>query len=171
MEKTPWTARRSNQSILKEISAEYSLEGLILKLKLQYFGHLMRGLTHSKTPWCWERLKAGEGRDDRGWDGWMTSLTLWTRVWVNSGSWWLIGKPGMLQSMGLQRVRHDWATELNCSWREVMLWIRFYIWNLRIDKAAFNDSSEGTYPKCILSRKVSVDSLLGLNFMTRFWAI
>ena len=64
----PWTARRSNQSILKEINPEYSLEGLMLKLNLQYFGHWM--LTLWKRPWCWERLKGGEG-DNRGWDGWM----------------------------------------------------------------------------------------------------
>ena len=69
-------------------------------------------LTHLKRPWCWGRFKAGEG-DDRGWDGWMASLTQWTWVWVNSGSWWWTGKPGMLQFMGSQRVRHDWATELN----------------------------------------------------------
>ena len=69
-------------------------------------------LTHLKRPWCWERLKAeGEG-DNRG-CGWMASLTQWTWVWVNSGSWWWTGRPGMLQSMGSQRVRHDWATELN----------------------------------------------------------
>ena len=74
----PGTARRSNQSILKEISPECSLEGLLLKLKLQYFGHLMR---------CWERLKVGGEGDDRGLDGWMASLTHWTWVWVDSGSW------------------------------------------------------------------------------------
>ena len=69
--------------------------------------------THRKRPWCWERLKAeGEG-DDGGWDGWMASLTQWTWVWVNSGNWWWTGKPGVLQSMGSQRVGHDWATELN----------------------------------------------------------
>ena len=69
-----------------------------------------------KRPGCWERLKArGEG-DNRGWDCWMTSPTRWTWVWVSSGSWWWTGKPGMLQSMGLQRVGHDWATELN--WTE-----------------------------------------------------
>ena len=77
----PWTARRSNQSILKDISPEYSLEGLMLRLKLQYFGHLCKELTHWKKPWCWARLKAGEG-DDRGWDGWMASPTQWT--WVQS---------------------------------------------------------------------------------------
>ena len=70
-------------------------------------------LTHLKRPWCWERLQA-EG-DDRGWDGWMASPTQWTWVWGNSGSWWWTGRPGVLQSMGWQRVRQDWATELNCS--------------------------------------------------------
>ena len=104
----PWTARRSNQSILKEISTEYSLEGVMLKLKLQFFGHL----TLWKRPWCWERLKAGG-------DGWMASPTQWTWVWVNSGSWWWTGKPGVLQSMGSQRVRHNWVTELN--WTEQLI--------------------------------------------------
>ena len=120
--------------ILKEISLEYSLEGLMLKLKFQYFGHLMRRtdslektlmrgktegrrrgrqrmrwldgitneeLTHLKRPWCRERLKAGGEGDDREWDGWMASLTQWTWVWVNSGSWWWTGRPGVLQSLGL----------------------------------------------------------------------
>ena len=68
--------------------------------------------THWKKLWCWEILKAGEG-DGRGWDGWMASLTQWTWVWVSSGSWWWTGKSGVLQSMGSQRVRHDWVTELN----------------------------------------------------------
>ena len=69
-------------------------------------------VTHWKRPWCWERLKAGEG-DDRGWDGWMVSPTQWTWVWANSGSWWWTGKPDRLQSTRSQRVRHDWTTELN----------------------------------------------------------
>ena len=111
--RVPWTAKRSNQSIVKEISPEYSLEGLMLKLKLQYFGQLMEELTHWKRPWCWERLKAGGEGNDRRWDGWMASQTLWTWVWVSSRSWWWTGKPGVLQSMGLQRVGHDWATELD----------------------------------------------------------
>ena len=66
-----------------------------------------------KRPWCWERLKAGGEGDDRGWDGWMASLTWWTWIWASSRSWWWTGKPGMLQSMGSQRVGHNWATELN----------------------------------------------------------
>ena len=69
--------------------------------------------THWKRPWCWERLRAGGEGDDRRWDGWMASPTRWTWVWVNSGSWWWTGRPGVLQFMGSQRVRHDWATELN----------------------------------------------------------
>ena len=115
----PWTARRSNQSILKEICLGCFLEGMLLKLKLQYFGQLMRRLDSWKRPWCWEGLGAGEEGDDRGWDGWMASLTRWTWVWVNSGNWWWTGKPGMLQFMGLQTVGHDWATELN--------WTEFFV--------------------------------------------
>ena len=70
-------------------------------------------LTHWKRLWCWEGLGAGDEGDDWGWDGWMASRTRWTRVWVNSGSWWWTGRPGMLRFMGSQRVGHDWATELN----------------------------------------------------------
>ena len=70
-------------------------------------------LTHWKRPWCWERLKAGGEGDNGGWDGWRASLTQWAWVWVNLESWWWTGKPGVLQSMGSQRVGHSWATELN----------------------------------------------------------
>ena len=111
--RVPWTARRSNPSILKEISPACSFEGLMLKLKLQYLATWYEELTHWKRPWCWEQLKMrGEG-DDRGWDGWIASPTQWTWVWVNSGSWCWTGRPGVLQSMGLQIVGHDWATKLN----------------------------------------------------------
>ena len=75
-------------------------------------------LTHLKRPWCWERLKAGGEGDNRGWDNWMASPTQWTWVWVNSRSWWWMGRPVVLQSMGSQRVGQDWATELN--WKEQM---------------------------------------------------
>ena len=68
-------------------------------------------LTHLQRPWCWGRLRAGGEGDDRRWDGWTASPTQWTWVWVNSGSWWWTGRPGVLQFMGSQRVRHDWATE------------------------------------------------------------
>ena len=76
-------------------------------------------LTHWKRPWCWERLRAGGEGDDRGWDGWMASPTQWTWVWISSRSWWWTGKPGVLQSMGSQRVGHDWVTELTCT---LMCW-------------------------------------------------
>ena len=105
--RVPWTARKFNQSILKEISPEYSLEGLMLKLKLQYFGHLMQ-----RTDSFEKTLMLGkiEGRRRRGWqrmDEWTTSPTRLTWVWANSGSWWWTGKPGVLQSMGSQGVRHN----------------------------------------------------------------
>ena len=90
---------------------------MILKLKFQYLGHLMWRVD-SLEDWCWEALGAGGEGDDRGWDGWMASLTWWTWVWVNSRSWWWTGRPGVLQFMGSQRVGHDWATELN--WTEVV---------------------------------------------------
>ena len=109
--RVPWTARRSNQSILKEINPEYSLVGLMLKLNI--LATWCEELTYWKRPWCWERLKAGGEGDDRGWDGWMASLTQWTWDCVNSRSWWWTRRPGMLQSMGSQRVGHDWATEVN----------------------------------------------------------
>ena len=106
--RVPWTARRSKQSILKEISPECSLEGLMLKLKLQYFlATWYEEPTHLKRLWCWERLKAGGEGDNRGRDGRMTSPTRWTWVWASSRSWWWTGRPGVLQFMGLQRVGHD----------------------------------------------------------------
>ena len=112
----PWTARRSNQSILKEISPGCSLEVLILKLKLQYFGHLMRRIDSLEKDSDAGRWWGQEEKGTTGWDGWMTSLTWWTWVWVNSGSWWWTGRPCVLQFLGFQRVRHDWVTELNWFW-------------------------------------------------------
>ena len=106
----PWTAR-SNQSILKEINPEYSLEGLILKLKFWYFSHLCEELTHLKRPWCWQRVRVGGEGDDRGWDGWMALSTQWMWVWASSERWWRTGKPDMLQSMGFQRAGYNWAIE------------------------------------------------------------
>ena len=107
----PWTARRSNQSILKEIYPKYSLERLMLKLKLQYFGHLMQ-----RTDSLGKTLMLGkiEGRRRRGrqWlDGITDAMDIW--VWANSGSWWWTGRPGVLRFMGSQRVGHDWEAELN----------------------------------------------------------
>ena len=113
LSRIPRTARKSNQSILKEISPGCSLEGLMLRLKLQYFGHLMWRADSLEKSLMLGKLRAGGERDIRGWDGWMASLTQWTWVWVYSGSWWWTGMPGVLRFMGLQTVAHDWVTELN----------------------------------------------------------
>ena len=114
--RVPWTARRSKQSILKEISPECSLEGLMLKLKLQSFGHLMQRANSLEKTLMLGKI---EGRRRRGWQKmrWLDGITdsmEW--VWVNSRSWWWTGRPGVLQFVGSQRVRHDWVTELN--WTE-----------------------------------------------------
>ena len=111
--RVPWTSRRSNQSILKEISPRISLEGMMLKLKSSTLATSCKELTRWKRLWCWEILGAGGEGDDWGLDSWMASLTRWTWIWVNSGSWWWTGRPGVLRFMGSQRVGHDWATELN----------------------------------------------------------
>ena len=111
--RAPWTARRSKLSILKDISPGCSLEALMLKLKLQYFGHLMRRVDSLEKTLMLGGIGGGREGDDRGWDGWMASLTQWTWVWVNSGSLWWTGRPGVLRFMGSQTVGHDWATELN----------------------------------------------------------
>ena len=134
--RVPWTARRSNQSILREISPEYSLEGLMLKLKLQYFGHLMRRSDSLERFWCWERLKVGGEGDDTGWDGLMASLTPWTWVSGSSWSWWRTGNPEMLQSMGTQSRTWlsdwtHWLTEEHKLYREYINSFYPYVAHLR----------------------------------------
>ena len=118
--RVPWTPRRSNPKgnhswIFVGRTDAWSWNSNTLATWCEE-------LTHLRRPWCWEKLKVeGEG-DDREWDGWMASLTQWTWVWVNSGSCWWTGRPGMLQSMGSQRAGHDWVTERNwilcCTWRD-----------------------------------------------------
>ena len=109
--RVPWTVRRSNQSVLnihwKDCCWSWNANTLATWCE---------ELTHLKRPWRWERLKAGGEGEDRGWDGWMASPTQWTWVWASSRSWWWTGRPGVLQSMGSQRVRYDWVAELN--WTE-----------------------------------------------------
>ena len=113
--RVPWTARRSNQSILKEISPE-KWKGWCWSWNYNTLTTWWEELTLWERPWCWERLKAGGEGDDRGWYGWMASSTQWTWVWVNSGSWWWTGRPGVLQSTGSRRVGHNWGTELSLLW-------------------------------------------------------
>ena len=109
----PWTARSSNLYILKEISPGCSLKGMMLKLKFQYFGSLMRRADSLEKTLMWGKTECKRRRGDRRWGGWMASLTQGTWVWAGSGSWWWIARPGELQSMGSETVGHEWATELN----------------------------------------------------------
>ena len=140
----PWAARRANQSIVKEINPEYSSEGLMLNWNSNTLATWWEEPTHWKRPWGWARLMAGEG-DNRGWDGWMASPNRWTWVWASSGRQWKTRKPclpclawrtGVLQSMGSQRVRHDWATEWQqsvpqCAARSQLCtqWMMWVAWN------------------------------------------
>ena len=113
----PWTSGRSNQSILKEINPNIHWNDWCWSWNSNPLATWCEELTHLKRPGCWKRLKAGGEGADRGWDGWMAPPTRWTWVWASSGSWWWIGKTGVLQSIGLQRVRHYWTIELN--WRYI----------------------------------------------------
>ena len=106
---------------LRCISPGCGIVGSYVNSLRQYFGHLMQRTDYWKRPWCWERLKTGGEGDDRGWDGWMASPTHWMWVWVNSRSWWWTGRPDVLQSVGSQRVRHDWATEV-----KIYIFCHFY---------------------------------------------
>ena len=117
--RVPWIARRSNQSILKEISPGVHWQDRCLSCNNNNLANRCKELTHLKRPWCWERLKAGGEGDDRGWDGWMASPIHWTWVWLNSGNWWWTGKPGMLQSMESQS--HTWLSD----WTRLN-WIDFF---------------------------------------------
>ena len=121
--RVPWTARRSNQSILKEISPGCSLEGLMLNWNSSTLATWCGELTHWKRPWCWERLRAGGEGDDRGWDGWMTSPTQWTWVWVNSGSWRCQGSLRCCSPWG--RKESDMTEQLK--WTEVKRYGRSYL--------------------------------------------
>ena len=164
--RVPWTARRSNQSILK-ISPGCSLQGMMLKLKLLYFGHLMWRVDSLEKIWCWEGLGAGGKGDDRGWDCWMASPTRWTWVWVNSGSWWWTGRPGLLRFMVSQGVRHDWVTELN--WTPVLeaitKWWRvcqhIFMTTIKLSKSPTKEVAKGSKrKKCMSNHSAQAHYLL-----------
>ena len=126
--RVPWTARRSTQSILKEISPGCSLERLMLKLKLQYFDHLMWRINSLEKTLM---LGGIGGRRRRGWDGWMASPTWWTWVWVNSGSWWWTGRPGMLQFMGVAKSRTQLSNWTELKWlnpHSMLRWVSGTKW-------------------------------------------
>ena len=110
-------------------------------------------LTHWKRPWCWERLKAGGEGDDRGWDGWMLSPNQWTWVWLDSGTWWWTGRPCVLQSMGLKRVGHDWATE-QLNWTELSSFLELSkrlspTLKSSLSKSSLNKTKATTFRLCI----------------------
>ena len=124
--RVPWTSRRSNQPILKEINPEYSSEGLMLKLKLQYFGHLTQRANSM------EKTQGRRRRDDRGWDGWMASPTQWTWVWASSRRQWRTEEPGVLQSTGSQQVGHsDWTLVVQW-WRLCAAWTSLVVQWIKI---------------------------------------
>ena len=106
--RVPWTVRRSNQSILKK--STLNIHWKDWGWSCNTLGTWCKELTHWKRSWCWERLRTGEG-GDRGWDGWMASSTQRTWIWANSGRYWKTGKTGVLQTLGSQRVGHNWETE------------------------------------------------------------
>ena len=116
--RVPWTARRSNPSILKEISPGCSLEGMMLKQKLQYFGHFMQRFVSLKKTLMLGGI-GGRRRGQQRMRGWMASPTWWTWVWVNSGSWWWTGRPGVLWFLWSQKFRLNWVAKLNWWVQEV----------------------------------------------------
>ena len=149
-----WTARRSSQSILKEISPEYSLEGLMLSWSSNTLATWCKELTHWKRTWCWEIWRAGGEGDNRGWDGWTASSVQWSWVWARSRRQWRIRKPGVLHSMGSQRVGYNWATEqqhfpVYCRMFNDIpgLWLLnrfpplFYLWRKQKIPHTFSDAS------------------------------
>ena len=119
--RVPWTARRSSQSNLRKSVLNIHWKDWCWSWNYNTLTTWWEEPTDWKRHWCLERLKVGGEGDDRGWDSWMASSTRWTWVWIDSRSWWWTGKPGMLQSTGLQRVGHDWVTELNWTERNIVI--------------------------------------------------
>ena len=123
--KVPWTARRTNQSILREINPEYSLEGLTLKLKLQYFGYLRQQMTHWKSPWCWERMRAEREEGIRGLDDWTASPMQWTWTWATPGDG--EGQGGLVRCSPQDHKELDMTGQLDTTrwrWNHVFFWKR-----------------------------------------------
>jgi len=120
--KVPWTAGRSKQSILREINPEYSLEGLMLKLKLRYLGYPMQKDDSLEKSLILGKIEGRVEESVRGWDGWMASPIQWTWTWANSGRWWETRRPGVLHSMVSQSVGCDWATEQQQQCKTDLLW-------------------------------------------------
>ena len=120
----------------------------MLKLKFQYFGHLMWRTDSWKRSWCWKRLKVGDEGDDRGWDGWMASPTRWTWVWASPRNLWRTGTPCVLQSMGLQRAGRDWATELSRCVAANGLWYVYLMPHHKLETAAAAAAAAASLQSC-----------------------
>ena len=138
--RVPWTARRSNQSIERKSVLNIQWKDQCWIWNSNTSATWCKELTHWKRPWCWERLKAGGEGDDRGWDGWMASLTQWTWVWVSAGNWRWTGRPGVLQSMGSQRVGPNWVTELNWTGALHIRWPKY--WSFSFSVSPSNEFSD-----------------------------
>ena len=136
--RVPWTARRSNQPILKGISLGVLWKDWCWSWNSSTLATSCEELTHWKRLWCWEGVGTGGEGDDKGWDGWMASPTRWTWVWVNFGSWWWTGRPGVLRFMGSQTVGHDWVTELK--WGSFSITVS--------SKQAEEENCKGSNPDC-----------------------
>ena len=124
--RVPWTARRSNQSIQGRSVLGVHWKDWCWGWNSNTLATSCKELTYWKRPWWWEELRTGGEGDDGGWDAWMASPTRWTWVWTSSGSWWWTGKPGMLQSMELQRVWHDWAPALSSRLKFPIIWLKAF---------------------------------------------
>ena len=122
--RVPWTAKRSNQSILKEINSEYSLEGQCWSWSSILLATWCEELTHWKRPWCWERLKAGGEGEDRGWDGWTASPTQRTWVWASSGRWWRTGKSGVLHAAHGVTQSRTWMSDWTATITKTATWLK-----------------------------------------------
>ena len=159
--RVPWTTRRSNQFILKEISPEYSLGGLLLELKLQYFGYLMRSVESLENTWCWERLRAGEG-GGREWNGPIASPNQGSRFWANSGRHWRAEEPSMLQSMGRQKIGHSNGTT------KIFICSSFYLWLYSIQ--SYHHFPKVTWVSSFLPHSLCCSFIAHLNsFFTDFF--
>ena len=160
--RVPWTAKTSNQSILKEISSEYSLEVQMLKLKLQSFGHLMWRIDSLEKTLMLGKIEGRRRRGQQRWDGWMASLNWWTWVWASSVSWWWTRKTGLLQSKGSQRVGHDWVTELKkiLNRELLLLCLRFSLHQTKEMKTVYSGGSspliDSTFPQLFIWISVKI---------------
>ena len=162
--RVPWIARRSNHSILKEISPEYSLEGLCWSWSSNTLANWCEELTHWKRPWCWERLRVRGEVGLRGWGGWMVSLTQWTWIWTNSGREWRTRKSSILQPMESQRIRHNLTTgtittriyKIRYFIKTIIAWLEIYILTKALSISRDRHKVFNLFHACYLENHIKV---------------